>query len=68
MKQAYYQPRTKGDNVQGSVCLSVSLCGHYWSESFVCLSVIRGVCADDLADAVDRLLIFIRNQNSYSRS
>ena len=33
------------------------------SEGVVCLSVIRGACADDLADAVDRLLIL--NVNEY---
>ncbi len=31
--------------------------GHYRSEGFVCLSVIRGACAGNLADAVDQLLI-----------
>ena len=31
--------------------------GHYRSEGFVCLSLISGTCA--VADAVDRLLIFI---------
>ncbi len=31
--------------------------GHYRSEGFVCLSVIRRACADNLVDVVDRLLI-----------
>ncbi len=31
--------------------------GHYLSEGFVCLSVISRACADNRADAVDRLLI-----------
>ncbi len=29
--------------------------GYYRSEDFVCLSVIWGVCADSLVDAVDQL-------------
>ncbi len=33
--------------------------GHYQSEVLVCLSVISGACADNLADAVERLLILI---------
>ncbi len=32
--------------------------GHYQSVGFVCLSVIRAACADNLADAVDQLLIY----------
>ena len=43
------------------VCLSVKFGvkgGHYWSEGFVCLSVISWACADNLADAVDRLLFY----------
>ena len=42
------------------VCLSVKSGvkgGHYRSEGFVCLSVISGAYADNLANAVDRLLI-----------
>ncbi len=31
--------------------------GHYRSEGFVCLFVISRACADNRADAVDRLLI-----------
>ena len=31
--------------------------GHYRSEGFVWLSVISGTCADNLVDAVDRLLM-----------
>ena len=61
-----------GDNVPGSVHPSIRLSvlqqkaitikfgakdGHYRSEGFVCLSVISGACADNLEDAVDRLLI-----------
>ncbi len=46
-----------------SVCVSVRALllgakgGHYRSEGFVCLSVISRACADNCADAVDRLLI-----------
>ncbi len=32
----------------------------YRSEGFVDLSLIRGACADNLADVVDRLLIYGR--------
>ncbi len=39
-----------------SVCLSVC---HYRSEGFVCLSVTSRAYADNRADAVDRLLIFM---------
>ena len=34
--------------------------GHYRSEGFVCLSVISRACADNRADAVDRLLIKVK--------
>ncbi len=42
------------------VCLSGVKGGHYRSEGFVCLSVIKRACADNLADAVNRLLILHR--------
>ncbi len=41
--------------------------GHYWSEGFVCLSVIRGAYADNLTDAVDRLLITDKHMNTMTR-
>ena len=34
--------------------------GHYQSKGFVCLSVIRRACANNLVGAIDRLLIFTR--------
>ncbi len=67
-----YQPPSEGDNVRGSVCpfvhpfVCVSVClsvralllgvkgGQYRSEV---LSVIRGACVDNLAGAVDQLLM-----------
>ncbi len=53
----FYRPRSEGDNVIGSVRPFVC---HYRSEGFVCLSVISRACADNRADAVDRLLIFCK--------
>ena len=47
-----YRPQSEGDNVLGSIRTSVRVCvrallfgvkgGHYQSEGFVCVSVIRG--------------------------
>ncbi len=33
--------------------------GHYRSEDFVCLFVIRGAWAENLMYAIDRLLIYL---------
>ncbi len=43
-------------SVRPSVCFGAKK-GHYQYKEFVCVSVIRGAYADNLADAVDRLLI-----------
>ncbi len=66
----HYRPRSEGDNVIGSVrpsvrpfvCVSGAKGGHYrfvCFVCFVCLSVISRACADNRADAVDRLYYLI---------
>ncbi len=47
-------------SVRLTICACGVMGGHNQSECFVCLSVIRGACdsADNLADEVDRLLIY----------
>ncbi len=40
--------------------------GHYRSEDFVCLSVISRACADNRADAVDRILIYKKTTTMHS--
>ncbi len=57
----HYRPRSEGDNVLGSVRPSVRLSvtqRSYQSKVFVCVSNSR-------ADAVDRLLIFVKFQILY---
>ena len=55
----FYRPRSEGDNVIGSVRPSVRpfVCLSSLPVRGFCLSVIIRACADNSADAVDRLLM-----------